>query len=213
VLLWDVRTGARLGRVGDAVRAGDVAFSPDGSSLALVHEIGGTVEIWKVTGRRARIATLMPSFTDLGYALAYSPDGRTLASGGTLTDVHLWDVRTHRLLRKLEQGGDGVTGLDFSADGRVLAVAGYEPAASLWDVATGARIGPTLTAGDRRAQIDLSPHGHRLLVTHADGRGAVWNVDPRAWATRACAVANRTLTRAEWEEFLPGRRFAPACPS
>jgi WD40 repeat protein/tRNA A-37 threonylcarbamoyl transferase component Bud32 len=211
VLLWDVRTGARLGRVGEAAPAGDVAFSPDGSDLALIHEIGGTVEIWRVTGRRSRIAMLMPGLSDLGYALAYSPDGRTLASGGTLTDVHLWDMRTHRLLRKLEQGSAGVTGLDFSPDGRLLAVAGYEPVASLWDVATGARIGPTLTAGDRRASIDLSPDGHRLLVTHADGRGAVWNVDPRSWATRACAVADRTLTRAEWEEFLPGRKYAPAC--
>ena len=213
VLLWDIRTGAGIGRVGEALYAGDVAFSPDGSSLALVRGIGGTVEIWELAGR-SRTAMLQPPYSESGgYAVAFSPDGRTLASGGILTDVYLWDVRTRRLLRKLEQGSAGVLGLDFSPDGRLLAVAGQRPVASLWDVATGARIGPTLTAGDRPTQIDLSPDGHRLLVTHADGRGAVWNVDPMSWARRACAVAGRTLTRNEWEEFLPGRRYAPACPS
>ena len=43
------------------------------------------------------------------------------------------------------------------------------------------------------------------------GRGAVWDVDPASWAERACALANRTLTRDEWETFLPGRPYEPAC--
>ena len=113
--------------------------------------------------------------------------------------------------RELDQGSAGSLTLDFSADGRTLAVSGFEPVASLWDVATGVRIGPTLTAGSRRAEIDLSPDGRRLLLTHADGRGAIWDVDPESWARRACALANRTLTFEEWEEFLPGRPYEPAC--
>ena len=51
VLLWDIRTGARLGRIGDALPAGDVAFSPDGSSLALVREHRGDRR--DLGGRRA----------------------------------------------------------------------------------------------------------------------------------------------------------------
>ena len=41
-------------------------------------------------------------------------------------------------------------------------------------------------------------------MTLANGEGAVWDVDPASWARRACALANRTLTREEWETFLPG---------
>jgi WD40 repeat protein len=219
-MLWDARTGTELGLVGAVTSAGltpgppaagDVAFSPVGSLVAFVSELGGTVEVWDAR-RRVRLRTLRPRFAELGgFAVAFSPDGRRLATGGLHTDVHIWDVRSGRLVGELEQGSAGVRTLDFSADGRTLAVSGFEPVASLWDVASGARIGPTLTAGDRRAQIDLSADGRRLLLTHADGSGALWDVQPASWLRRACALANRTLTREEWAEFVPGRPYEPAC--
>jgi hypothetical protein len=59
--------------------------------------------------------------------------------------------------------------------------------------------------------VDFSPDSRRLLVTTGDGQGAVWDVDPSSWATRACVLANRKLTREEWREFLPGRAYEPAC--
>ena len=101
-----------------------------------------------------------------------------------------------------------------AADGSILAVAGFlEPAASLWDVATGTRIGPSLTVpfGRRTAMVDLSSDGRQLLLTLANGEGAVFDVGPESWARRACALANRALTREEWERFLPGRPYEPAC--
>jgi WD40 repeat protein len=134
-----------------------------------------------------------------------------IAVGGFGRVVRLWDVRTRKLVHQLDQGGNGAFTLEFTPDGRTLAVSGFEPGASLWDVATGVQIGPTLTAGDRRTMLDLSADGHLLLEIHADGKGAVWDVDPASWARRACALANRTLTRAEWEEYVPGRPYEPAC--
>jgi WD40 repeat protein len=212
VNLWEVATGEPLDTIALGEPVGDVAFGPAGSMLAFVHERGGTAEVWDVA-EDSRITELpVDSDSRFYYAIAFSPDGRTLATGG-LEDpmVRLWDVRTGKLIRELDQGSAGTKTLDFSPDGRTLAVSGYAPVASLWDVATGARIGPTLTAGSRRADIDLSPDGRELLMTAADGRGAIWDVDPKSWAERACALANRTLTPEEWEEFLPGRPYEPAC--
>ena len=207
----DARNGDVVDAIGTGVAAGDVAFSPAGSTLAFVHEHGGDAEIWDVA-RRSRIARLPVHSEKSYYAIAFSPDGRTLATG-SLDDplVRVWDVRTRKLIAELDQGSAGSLTLDFSPDGRTLAVSGFEPVASLWDVATGVRIGPTLTSGSRRAEIDLSPDGRRLLLTHADGRGAIWDVDPESWARRACTLANRTLTLEEWEDFLPGRAYEPAC--
>ncbi len=212
VNLWDVATGEALDTIALGVPVGDVAFGPAGSTLAFVHEKGGTAEVWDVA-ENSRIATLrVDSNSQYYYAIAFSPDGRTLATGGVEDPItRVWDVPTGKLIREFDQGSAGTKTLDFSPDGRTLAISGYAPVASLWDLATGARIGPTLTAGSRRADIDFSPDGRQLLMTAADGRGAIWDVDPVSWAQRACTLANRTLTPEEWEEFLPGRQYEPAC--
>jgi WD40 repeat protein/DNA-binding SARP family transcriptional activator len=208
VSLWDAATGERVSTIG--VDVGDIAFGPIGTRLGVVHGRGGTVDVWDA-GDGSRITTL-PLEKGGGYgAIAFSPDGRLIATGRWGPIVHVWNVRTGELVRELDQGVAGAFTLDFSPDGRVLAVSGWDPVASLWDVSTGARIGPTLTAGDGRAEVDLSPDSRWLLLTHADGRGALYDVDPASWAERACTLANRTLTPEEWEEFLPGRPYDPAC--
>ena len=155
--LWDVATGAARGRVGDGSSVGAVAFSPAAPLVAIVvagypdpDEQAGVVEVWNVT-RRSLVMRLRPDLAPdvIGYALAFTPDGRVLASGG-IGDrfVHLWDVEKGKLLRELEQNVGGVHSLEFSLDGRTLAVGGYgEPYAALLDVATGAQLGPRLTAG------------------------------------------------------------------
>jgi WD40 repeat protein/tRNA A-37 threonylcarbamoyl transferase component Bud32 len=224
VKLWDVATGAPRGSIGDGSDVGAVAFSPSGPLLAGVlfglvdhPERAGDVEIWDATQRRLiREIDLDAGPGDLlGNAIAFAPDGRVVASSG-LADpfVHLWDVRSGELVRELEQKVGGVHMLEFSPDGSLLAASSYgEPFAVLLDVASGEQIGPKLTAGSIRSMIDFSPDGHYLLQTHSNGKGAVWDVDPASWARRACELAGRTLTHKEWEKFLPGRPYEPACQS
>jgi WD40 repeat protein/tRNA A-37 threonylcarbamoyl transferase component Bud32 len=209
VQLWDVATGAGLGEIGIASDAHDLAFSAAGATIAFARPGRGGAEVWDVATRTSIATVDGTPFTE--FSVALSPDGQMLAVGGFGRVVRLWNVRTGKLVHELDQGGNGAFTLEFSLDGRTLAVSGFEPVASLWDVGTGTQIGPQLTAGDRRTMIDLSPDGRHLLETHGNGQGAVWDVDPESWARRACDLANRTLTREEWEEFLTGRPYEPAC--
>jgi WD40 repeat protein len=225
VRLWDAATGGAFGRIGERSAADDVAFSPTAPIVAFVRDAwvagdtpGGTgraiAEIWDVSDR-SRIRTLQINAnapdrdSGLGYTLAFSPDGHMLATAGDDPLVRLWDVRTGRLIREFQQNVGGVLRLEFSPDGRILAISG-KPDASLWDVATGTQVG-RLSGGSRKAMLDLSLDGRHLLVTNGNGQGAVWDIDPASWARRACALANRTLSREEWEKFLPGRPYEPTC--
>ena len=208
---WDAATGDSLDGPGLGAGASDVAFSADGAMIASVREAREAAEVWDAATRTS-IATF-DGTPDTETSVALSPDGHFLAVGGFGRVVRVWDVRTRKLVHELDQGGNGAFTLEFSPDGRTLAISGFEPVASLWDVATGTQIGPQLTAGDRRTMIDLSADGRQLLEVHGNGQGAVWDVDPESWKRRACDLANRTLTREEWEEFLPGRPYEPACAS
>jgi WD40 repeat protein/tRNA A-37 threonylcarbamoyl transferase component Bud32 len=216
--LWDLETGEALGVMGDGgAAAGDVAFSPTEPLVASIRDGwqrggGGDWEIWDVTRRSRIVGRELAEGYILGWAIAFSSDGRLLATSGIDPLVHIWDARTGKSVRELEQNvGNAVWSLDFSPDSSTLAISGGDGFASLWDVETGTKIGPRLGVGSREAMLDLSPDGRRLLMTNGDGRGAIWDIDPDSWARRACTLANRTLTREEWEESLPGRTYEPAC--
>jgi WD40 repeat protein len=214
VELWDAATGARRGQVraGGGAGTSDVAFGDGGRLIASARPGSGTpgAVVWDLE-RGAPVLRAEGVGSGDSVAVALSPDGGLLAVGGYGNVVSIWDVDSGKLRRTIDLGGAGALALDFSGDGRILAISGFEPVASLWDVETGIRIGPALTAGLRAAMVDLSPDGKRLLMTAANGEGAVWDVDPASWARRACEVANRSLTRAEWEAYLPGRPYDPAC--
>jgi WD40 repeat protein/tRNA A-37 threonylcarbamoyl transferase component Bud32 len=219
VALWDVGTGAALGTIGESSFVNDVAFGGNGALVAFVdvpppHGVSPAgpvprVEVWDVA-KGSRVARVQGGAERDALSVALSPDGGLLAMGlGIPGLVRLWDVRTENVVHTLD-GGAATGALEFSSDGGILAVAA-DTSASLWDVATGIRIGPSLATGSSPTRLDLSSDGRRLLTTNGDGTGAVWDVDPKSWARRACAIANRTLTREEWERFLPGRPYEPAC--
>ena len=102
--------------------------------------------------------------------------------------------------------------VNVSPDGQTLATTSDDGTTRLWDVPAGRPIGTALPG---LAQHDVAAAfidgGSRLVTLHDNGRGFLWDVQPRSWARRACEVAGRTLSRAEWNDTLPERTYAPAC--
>jgi WD40 repeat protein len=69
-------------------------------------------------------------------SVAFSADGKTLASAGDDGSVKLWDSASHRLIASLEQHKGRVLSVAFSADGKTLASAGMDGSVKLWDSAS-----------------------------------------------------------------------------
>jgi WD40 repeat protein len=105
-----------------------------------------------------------------------------------------------------------ISSIDASPDGRTLVTAGSDGQIRLWDVASRRPIGTPLPGPENvNAIAYFAPDGKDVLAVFRDGRGYRWDIRIAAWERQACAIAGRRLTRAEWHDALPDRRYAPAC--
>jgi WD40 repeat protein len=143
VQVWDARDGKEvqtLGTHGGEIRG--VIFSRGGGHLASVSG-DGVVNLWDAT--RLHQEQPVRLFTRGAYVpgpysnVAFSPDGRRLASGGENNTVKIWDVPTRRELLTLSGHSGDVYSVTFSPDdeGRWIASAGEDSTVKFWDSRTG----------------------------------------------------------------------------
>jgi WD40 repeat protein/serine/threonine protein kinase len=184
-----------------------IAFSPDGNRLATASA-DHTVRVWEVeTGRHlfsleghayqvvqsdwnwdksgSWPSTARPN-TDWFLQVAWSPDGKLIATGGQDGTLRMWNAATGTaLLPPLQGHRDGVSSIAFSPDGQRLATAGggiqthqtfaRDPSINLWDVATGQNL-LRLKAHDNVVRaVAFGPNGRRLITASVDHTARVRN--------------------------------------
>jgi WD40 repeat protein len=201
VRLYDLHTGKLLLTIGADPSRGvnGLAFSPDGSLVTTAGlEMDHTVKVWDTrTGALAKALAghevVGGNLYTEGYAVAFSPDGRLLASADRDKVVLVWDVGTWTLRHRLAGHEDAAASLAFSPDGRTLASGGADRSVRLWDVASG------------KLQRTLRGHAHRVnaVAFTPDGRtlasaGGPWARFGHAVPAGECQV--KLWDTATWSE-------------
>jgi WD40 repeat protein len=142
------------------------------------------------------------------HALAFSPDGKTIASGGDNQIVWLHDAATGRPLATLVGHEHDVHSLAFSPDGKTLVSGDYGGHLLLWDTTTRVGLGQVTVASDAACNLCFSPDGRRLSATtsgHFPKRGHILNT--QTWQVEFdCRAAGEGLA------FSPdSRSLASSC--
>jgi WD40 repeat protein len=135
-----------------------------------------------ITGlaRTNHASTLLDGHTDQVHAVAFSPDGKLLATASWDRTVQIWNVGTGRHQGPpLTSHQDAVNTAAFSPDGSLLATAGWDRVVRLHDVATGAQRGQLSGAEDAVNVVAFSPDGKLLAAGGRDGTVRLWRVDSR----------------------------------
>jgi len=142
----DVATGRVRARIDLDCDLTALAIAPDGTAAAVATRVG-TVRLYDATtgGKRAELYASTEASDASACAVAFSPDGRLLASSrGDTGEIRLWDVTTGRCVRLgpghgLRAEGEGVIhvrALTFTADGRLVVSVGADGSYRAWETAS-----------------------------------------------------------------------------
>jgi WD40 repeat protein len=166
VFLWDVTTGKETrclkGHAENGVAC--LVFAPDSETLWTSDF--RAVRSWNVrTGEQLGKLPLENAFVSV---MAFTPDGKTLATGGGDQVIRLWDAKEGRE-KSLASGHQGpVSAVAVAPDGRTFATAGADATIRLWDRAT----------GRERSQLVGQGRAVSALAFTADGRGLLSTGSP-----------------------------------
>jgi WD40 repeat protein len=200
IRLWDVRAGKELYVVHcengprEHGRVHAVAFSPNGKLIAAANDSKGVVHVLdSETGKRTLELPHKGPAT-----VAFSPDGKELATGGWDHQVLIRDVATGKQLRTLGIG-QIVDSVAYSPDARLIATGHHSKPICLWDAATGNLVRELKTTEEVIWVVAFSPDGQLLASGGTDGIIRIWDV----------ATGKEVIQRQGHEFWVMSLAFSP----
>jgi WD40 repeat protein/predicted Ser/Thr protein kinase len=170
-----------------------LAYSPDGKLLASTGEVGTQVDIWDTqTNRRS---SRLAGHEGVVFSVAFSRDGRLLASASSDSTVRVWDLAEAKCAAVLTGHPDHVYTVVFHPDGKRLASGGRDRAVWLWDLATRQDVARLDGHTNYVFSLAFSPDGTSLASGSGDGTVRIWDT---------ASPARRSSAHRDAEAMRPG---------
>jgi WD40 repeat protein/transcriptional regulator with XRE-family HTH domain len=181
VKLWDAKTGELSLSLdgGTGEFGGNVAFSPDGNTLAAAWVT--QIVLWDIHSGEMKFTLSGESVgTSVGYNLgvgqvSFSPDGKRLAAANLDGMPRVWELASQKEVLFLETGLGPSKAIAYSAEGNWLATGGDEGIVKIWDAKRGDER-YSLSLGGIIHAVAFEPDGVRLAAASEDGGVKVWDV-------------------------------------
>jgi WD40 repeat protein len=211
--VWDAtaaRLERRIGGLDGRTRA--IAFRPDGRTLAVATGVPGRSGAVSLVDFTAGTVQRIAESQDEMLAVAFSPDGKWLAFGGTGAKVGIWSMDDARLVDTIAEHTAWIQGLSFSPDGKLLASGSADQTVGVWDTATWKNVRRLpLTPSDPINAVAFSPDGQLLAYASAERAIRIWRTDAPRAQTRAIDLDACLPLSVAWIKGPQRSRIVAAC--
>jgi WD40 repeat protein len=176
LVFWDPPSDSRRLSPGETCVIYSLALSPDGRTVATAGgftNIGGEVVLWDVATGEAR--SVHKEEGDYARAVAWAPDGQSLAVARGDGRVTLWDADLHEPRLDFQAHEGRIYCMAFAPDGSLLATASRDGTAKLWQPATGRLVSTLRGHAQSVSSLAFSPDGETIATGGGDGSVKLWD--------------------------------------